>query len=103
MKYAMHPDTERRTDVDIARSAENLLKGLKSVGCHSVKVKVDAGWVTLTGEVGSEYERQSAAAVVIYLLGVTGVSDEIRVRPDKFARKSGPDFAMPASHPSTWA
>jgi osmotically-inducible protein OsmY len=97
-----HP-AERRTDVDIARSAENLLKGLKSVSCHSVKVKVDNGWLTLTGEVGSDYERQSAAAVVIYLLGVTGVSDEIRIRPDKFARRSGPDFAMPSSHPSPWA
>lgn len=103
MKHRMDPDTERRTDVDIARSAENLLKGMKSVACHSVKVKVEGGWLTLSGEVGSEYERQSAAAVVIYLLGVTGVSDEIRIRPDKFARQSGPDFAIPGSHPSSWA
>lgn len=103
MKLTANHDTGRRTDVDIARSAENLLKGLKSVACHSVKVKVESGWLTLSGEVGSEYERQSAAAVVIYLQGVTGVSDEIRIRPDKFARKSGTDFAMPASHPSSWA
>jgi osmotically-inducible protein OsmY len=42
---------------------------------------VEGGWVTLAGEVSWEYQRQSASAAVRYLMGVTGVSDQITIKP----------------------
>ena len=42
---------------------------------------VEDGWVTLSGEVDWEYQRQAAAGGVRYLMGVTGVSDQIAVKP----------------------
>jgi osmotically-inducible protein OsmY len=46
-----------------------------------VKVMVEGGWVTLTGEVDWHYQRQAAAACVRHLLGVTGVTERIALRP----------------------
>jgi osmotically-inducible protein OsmY len=84
-------DSGTRSDVEIARSAENLLRGMKNACGNAVKVSVERGWLTLSGEVGSDYERQCAAGVVVYLLGVTGLSDQIRIRPGKFAGAMQPE------------
>jgi len=45
-----------------------------------IKVMVENGWITLSGEVDWEYQRQAVIGVVRYLLGVTGISDEIAIR-----------------------
>jgi osmotically-inducible protein OsmY len=73
--------TNKRTDADIARSATNVLQWTTSVPKDSVKVKVEGGWLTLSGEVEWEYQRQSAADGVRYLMGVTGISDQIVIKP----------------------
>jgi osmotically-inducible protein OsmY len=46
----------------------------------AVKIKVEKGWVTLTGEVEWQYQRQAAAAAIRYLMGVSGVSDHITIK-----------------------
>jgi len=46
-----------------------------------VKVTVDGGWVTLSGEVNWEYQRQAAVGAVRYLLGVKGVDDQVVIKP----------------------
>ena len=71
----------QRTDGDIARSATNVLQWTTSVPADAVKIKVESGWMTLTGEVEWEYQRQSAANAVRYLMGVTGISDQITIKP----------------------
>jgi len=71
----------RRTDADIARSATNVLEWTTSVPKDSVTVMVEKGWLTLAGEVQWEYQRQSAADGVRYLMGVTGISDQIVIKP----------------------
>lgn len=43
-------------------------------------VKVEGGWVTLSGEVDWDYQRKGAADGVRYLMGVTGVSDQIVIK-----------------------
>jgi osmotically-inducible protein OsmY len=70
-----------RSDADIARSASNVLEWATSVPKDSVQVKVEGGWITLSGEVAWEYQRQSAADSVRYLMGVTGISDQILITP----------------------
>lgn len=75
------PGSARRSDADIAHSAENVLQWTTFLPMDSVKVKVENGWVTLSGEVDWDYQRQSAAKAVRYLMGVTGVSDQIALKP----------------------
>ena len=73
--------SSRRNDTDIARSAENALQWMTFFPKDRVKVMVEDGWITLSGEVDWEYQRQAAAGGVRYLMGVTGVSDQIVVKP----------------------
>ena len=47
----------------------------------SVKVKVEKGWITLSGELEWDYQRRSAKHAVRSLFGVVGVSDEIGIKP----------------------
>lgn len=42
---------------------------------------VENGWITLSGEVDWEFQRQTATGGIRYLMGVTGVSNNITIRP----------------------
>jgi osmotically-inducible protein OsmY len=73
--------SSKRNDADIARSAQDVLQWTAYLPKDSVKVMVEDGWITLSGEVDWEYQRQAAVGGVRYLMGVTGVSDQIVVKP----------------------
>ncbi len=75
------PGLSKRTDADIARSAENVLEWMANLPKSAIKVKVENGWITLSGEVDWEYQRRAAANAVRYLIGVTGVSDQVLIKP----------------------
>lgn len=75
------PGSSKRNDADIARSAENTIEWLTYLPNDSVKVKVEGGWITLSGEVHWDYQREAAFSAVRYLMGVTGVSNQIAVKP----------------------
>lgn len=68
-----------RNDVDIARSAENVLEWL-ILPKNAVKVVVEKGWITLSGALNWEYQRLIASTAVRYLMGVTGVSNQIAIK-----------------------
>jgi osmotically-inducible protein OsmY len=70
-----------RQDVDVARSVKNVLEWTTYLPKDSVKVAVERGWVTLSGEVAWEYQRVSAVSAVRYLLGVKGIDDKISIKP----------------------
>ena len=70
-----------RNDADIAGAANNALQWTSSFPKDGVKVMVESGCVTLSGEVDWEYQRQAAAKGVRYLMGVTGVSNQIVIKP----------------------
>src|SRR5271165_4508868 len=71
----------KRTDADIARSAQNVLEWTSWLPTDAIKVKVENGWITLSGEVEWDYQRQFAKDAVRSLFGVVGVSDVISVKP----------------------
>jgi len=71
----------KRTDADIARSVENALEWMTLPTKNDVKVMVENGWVTLSGEVDWQYQRQAAADGVRNLMGVTGLSNQIGIKP----------------------
>jgi osmotically-inducible protein OsmY len=74
------PGMSKRTDADIARTADNVLEWTSFLPKDAVKIKVEGGWVTLSGEVPWDYQRQAALNAVKYLMGVVGVTDKIRIK-----------------------
>ena len=68
-----------RTDGDIAESVENVLEWTSSLPAGAIQVMVEAGWVTLSGDVDWQYQRQAATDSVRNLWGVTGVSNQIGI------------------------
>jgi osmotically-inducible protein OsmY len=46
-----------------------------------VRVRVDRGWVTLTGQVRRDYEKSRAEADARTIRGVAGVTNEIDCEP----------------------
>jgi len=49
------------------------------VPAELIDVKVDDGWVTLTGDVSFQFESDAAFEDVADMLGVIGVTNDIRV------------------------
>jgi osmotically-inducible protein OsmY len=86
------PGPSQRSDADIARSVENVLEWNSTVPAGTVKVKVEAGWVTLAGDVDWQYQRTAAIDSVRHLLGVVGVSDQISIEPALAASTVGSDI-----------
>ncbi len=74
-----------RTDADIAHTVENVLLWTTYVPKDSIKIMVEHGWVTLSGEVQWAFQRATATAAVRYLAGVKGVNDEIVLKPGTVA------------------
>jgi osmotically-inducible protein OsmY len=69
------------SDTDIAKAAVDALKWDITVPSDRVKVKVDKGWVTLTGAVSWDFQRRAAERAVRNLSGVKGLSNLITVKP----------------------
>lgn len=80
------PGSSKRNDSDIARTVSNVLEWASHIPKDNIKVMVEGGWITLTGEVEWEYQRNAAAYAVRYLMGVTGVSNEVTLRPSGSAQ-----------------
>lgn len=74
------PGDSTRTDADIARSAEHALSWTSYLPKDAVKIRVEKGFVTLTGEVEWQYQRNVATMAIRHLMGVTGVSDQIAIK-----------------------
>lgn len=75
------PFSIRHGDAEIADAAVNRLAWSSSVPRDAVKIAVDKGWITLIGEVHWHYQREAAAEAVRNLWGVTGVSNQISIKP----------------------
>ncbi|MBY5323757.1 MULTISPECIES: BON domain-containing protein [Rhizobium] len=69
------------SDEDIARRAASLIDWNVSVPKDTVQVKVQKGWVTLTGKVEWQYQKNAAAETVRDLGGVVGLSNLIEIAP----------------------
>jgi osmotically-inducible protein OsmY len=75
------PGPMQRNDADIARAAVDRLFWETTVPTDSVKVKVEQGWVTLTGEVEWFYQKEAAERMIRGLMGVAGVSNLTTIKP----------------------
>jgi len=93
------PDPYKRTDEDIARSATNVLEWNFWVPRDRVKVMVQDGWITLSGEVDFWYQKERAEDAVRHMIGVSGVTNRITIKPPvptvkAFEVKSGIEDAL---------
>jgi osmotically-inducible protein OsmY len=75
------PGWSERTDVDIARTAENALAWHVWIPKDRIKVIVERGWITLEGQVDGQYQKEAAENAVNHLTGVKGVLNHITVNP----------------------
>jgi osmotically-inducible protein OsmY len=70
----------KRNDAEVAAAALSRLAWDSSLPSDAVKVKVEKGFVTLTGDVDWQFERDAAADAIRALLGVTGVANQIKIK-----------------------
>lgn len=75
------PFETQRSDEEIAAAVVDRLRWNVAVPRDAVKVKVESGWITLSGEVAWHFQREAAEQDISRLLGVTGVSNHISIRP----------------------
>jgi osmotically-inducible protein OsmY len=75
------PFDAQREDKDIAAAAISRLSWDVSVPQDKIKVMVEKGWISLTGEVEWFYQKDAAEQDVRRLFGVLGVSNEISIKP----------------------
>ncbi len=74
------PGSGERTDADIAAAALSALKWDAAVPDDRIKVTTRCGWLTLEGSVEWQYQREAAERDVRSLIGVKGVTNQIRVK-----------------------
>jgi osmotically-inducible protein OsmY len=68
-----------RSDVDIAAAAANSLRWHIATAAYEITPVVANGWVTLSGKVQWGFQKNAAEAAVGHLLGVKGVTNDIKV------------------------
>ena len=72
----------KKTDNEIATELVSAFKWNWEVPSDKVHVKVENGWVTLSGEVYWNYQKEAARLAVKNLLGVVGVTNSIAIKSE---------------------
>ena len=75
-------DEYKKTDKEIAKAVINALEWNSSVPEEDITVKVEDGWVYLSGEVKWGYQKNAAKSAVEKLLGVRSVINNISIKQD---------------------
>ncbi len=78
VRYA---EDKKTADDQIAERALSIMNWDARIPAEDVMVKVQRGWVTLSGAVAWHFQREAAESAVRRLSGVVGVTNEIRVTP----------------------
>lgn len=74
------PGIHQRSDTEIASAIENVLSWSTSVPKNQVKLMVEKGWVTLSGELNWNFQRQAVERMIRPLKGVVGITDNIKLK-----------------------
>lgn len=73
------PSSSHRSDPEIAHWALLALRWNVQVPDDGIKLVVSDGWITMTGEVDHQYQKETAWGVVRSLVGVKGVRNLLHV------------------------
>jgi osmotically-inducible protein OsmY len=71
-----------KSDEEIATEVVNALQWNRNVPNDTVKVEVENGWVTLGGNLGWNYQRESVKNAVKNLEGIKGITINIKIKPE---------------------
>jgi len=88
------PFERQRGDAQIAAAALERYSWDVSFSQEQIGVTVEKGWVSLSGEVDHNYQRDAAEQEVRRLHGVTGVTNLILVRPGVSTADIGADISI---------
>jgi osmotically-inducible protein OsmY len=72
----------KKDDNEIATEVVNALKWNWQIPVDKIKAKVEKGWVTLSGELEWNYQKDAVKNAVKNLLGVTGVGNNITIKSE---------------------
>jgi len=75
------PFSIKRDDADIAAAVIDRFAWDMQVPHDAIKATVEHGRVTLTGQVDWQFQKTAAETHVRYLTGVTGVSNQLTIKP----------------------
>jgi|AntAceMinimDraft_12_1070368.scaffolds.fasta_scaffold05511_10 VCBS repeat-containing protein len=87
------PGHMKKGDDEIAQAALHRMSSDIAIPKDAVKVKVQKGWVTLTGEVEWHYQKDAAAREVRSLAGVTSVTNDVTVKAHPNTAKISEDIS----------
>lgn len=76
VRFASDPKT---ADHEIAKRILDMFKWSATIPAQRIQVKVEHGWVTLTGNVDWHYQSSEARKIASGIHGVTGVSNNVVV------------------------
>jgi osmotically-inducible protein OsmY len=79
----------KRSDSEIAQAATAALAWNSLLPPDQVKVEVENGWVTLSGEVQWSYQRSTAEHGIRPLIGVRGLTNNITIKPRASSKDVG--------------
>jgi osmotically-inducible protein OsmY len=77
-----YPSSYNKTNAEIATNVLTALRVCWDIPIDIVKVKVEAGWITLTGELSRNYQKQAAEHSIKSLMGVKGVTNNITIKSE---------------------
>ena len=75
-----HGSDYRKTDKEIAKAAVDALTWNASIPEENITIKVEDGWIYLSGELNWFYQKNAAKKAVQNLLGVKGVVNSIEIK-----------------------
>lgn len=73
------PRKDHRSDMSIKTEIGQLLAGYEKLADREIQVDVHDGVVTLSGNVDSPYEQQTAESVVRNVIGVLDVKNDLKI------------------------
>ncbi|HLZ01121.1 MAG TPA: BON domain-containing protein [Bradyrhizobium sp.] len=76
-----YPFQSKTEDDQIAKRALDILKWNSTVSPYQIDVLVEAGWITLSGEVNWQFEKRAAEDSVRKLSGIVGVTNKMTLKP----------------------
>lgn len=80
MEVHLYPSVSK-SDIEIAEMVNNTIRWISVIQHEEVEVKVENGYVTLSGTVAWNYERKSIEEAVKRIVGIKGIANNILLKP----------------------
>jgi len=76
-----YPSDKKTADDEIAKRALDIMRWSAVVPSDAIQLTVRDGWVTLSGQVDWQFERNAAESQIRKLSGVSGVINNLTIKP----------------------